>query len=532
MSRSALVTIRWSKTKLPLSEPATRRSEGSHWRRSASARISSSDSSRASGGTHAGIHSQSASKWQSSVSVSRRAGPPQRGQVVWTNSSSSASGLPAPVGLMSSGSSTGSCFSRQGNGAALLAVDDRDRRAPRALAGYRAVVGAVAHSRACAERHGIAACATRARARFAVARAVLAGALREVDAEPAGDHLVGAVARGNTEHGGRDRSVRRRQARSAPAAGSAGAGSSVRCRSAGSSRPRASYAPSHLSAAPRAARGLWGRMPSGRHPDAWAEISTKRASASASAWGVNTVSASTLPGADSSISTPSMRPSTKLLGGERDLVPFAAGGALLQTLIVLVQIGADAQVPLRALDQPDGVVTAPADASLDLDRGERRLAGIAPVDIPATAVDEAGLEQARNSHCDQRYMSASELRNERSQSKEKPSRSSCPVMWAAQRVTHSLGDSPPAIAPSSAGRPKASKPKANSTASPRARRETGVGVADRVGADVADVHVPRGEGSRGLDVLARLLRRSAAGVRKASRARQAACRRASIACGS
>ena len=109
MSRSAFVTMRWSNTKLPLSEPATTRSDGSQWRRSASARISSSVSSRDSGGTHTGSHSHSASKWQSSVSVSRSAGPPHSGHVVFTNSSSSASGLPAPVGVMSSGSSTGSC---------------------------------------------------------------------------------------------------------------------------------------------------------------------------------------------------------------------------------------------------------------------------------------------------------------------------------------------------------------------------------------------------------------------------------------
>ena len=35
-----------------------------------------------SGGTQTGTHSHSASKWQSSVSVSRRAGPPHSGQVV------------------------------------------------------------------------------------------------------------------------------------------------------------------------------------------------------------------------------------------------------------------------------------------------------------------------------------------------------------------------------------------------------------------------------------------------------------------
>ena len=158
MSRSALVTIRWSNTKLPLSEPATSRSEGSHWRRSSSAKISSQRAlALARGGTHAGIHSQSASKWQSSVSVSRRAGPPQLGQVVCTKSSRSASGLPVPVGLRSSGQQHRQLLLGHGHGAALLAVDDRDRRAPGALAGDREVVGAVAHRRATAGRRRSAA---------------------------------------------------------------------------------------------------------------------------------------------------------------------------------------------------------------------------------------------------------------------------------------------------------------------------------------------------------------------------------------
>ena len=42
-------------------------------------------------------------------------------------------------------------------------------------------------------------------------------------------------------------------------------------------------------------------------------------------------------------------------------------------------------------------------------------------------------------------------------------------MCSAQSLTHSPGRSPEAIAASSAGRPKASNPNANSTASPRAR---------------------------------------------------------------
>ncbi len=66
-------------------------------------------------------------------------------------------------------------------------------------------------------------------------------------------------------------------------------------------------------------------------------------------------------------------------------------------------------------------------------------------------------------------MTSSELRNERSQSSENPSRSSWPFMCSAQRSTQALGVSPPAIAPSSAGSPNASNPNANSTSSPRAR---------------------------------------------------------------
>ena len=83
MSRSALVTIRWSNTKLPLSEPATSALGGQpvaqvRQREDLLERVARAPPA----GTHAGTHSHSASKWQSSVSVSRRAGPPQLGQVV------------------------------------------------------------------------------------------------------------------------------------------------------------------------------------------------------------------------------------------------------------------------------------------------------------------------------------------------------------------------------------------------------------------------------------------------------------------
>ena len=62
MSRSALVTVRWSNTKLPLSDPATTRSQGSQARRSSSARMCSKLCSRSAGGTQTGTQSHSASK--------------------------------------------------------------------------------------------------------------------------------------------------------------------------------------------------------------------------------------------------------------------------------------------------------------------------------------------------------------------------------------------------------------------------------------------------------------------------------------
>ena len=71
--------------------------------------------------------------------------------------------------------------------------------------------------------------------------------------------------------------------------------------------------------------------------------------------------------------------------------------------------GDDAQEPGRAADQPHLVVAAPAAAVLDLERGQGRLAGVAPVDGRVVAVDQPRLEQGRKSHWDQRYWLSSEL---------------------------------------------------------------------------------------------------------------------------
>ena len=50
------------------------------------------------------------------VSVSRRAGPPQRGQVHFRKGSYLFSGLPLPSGIRPSGSTTGRSFSGTGTG--------------------------------------------------------------------------------------------------------------------------------------------------------------------------------------------------------------------------------------------------------------------------------------------------------------------------------------------------------------------------------------------------------------------------------
>ncbi len=82
------------------------------------------------------------------VSVSRFAGPPQLGQSTLTQSSAAASGE-RPFGRNSStsGSTTGSWSSGTGTRPQPLAVDDRDRAAPVALAREQPVAQAVADGR-------------------------------------------------------------------------------------------------------------------------------------------------------------------------------------------------------------------------------------------------------------------------------------------------------------------------------------------------------------------------------------------------
>ena len=70
----------------------------------------------------------------SNVSVSRRAGPPQRGQATCFQVGWWSSGLPGRSNATSSGSITGNCSSGTGTTPQDCAVDHRDRAAPVALA--------------------------------------------------------------------------------------------------------------------------------------------------------------------------------------------------------------------------------------------------------------------------------------------------------------------------------------------------------------------------------------------------------------
>ena len=194
--------MRWSKTKLPLSEPATTRSDGSQWRRSAEREDLLERAPRATPAARTtGTHSHSASKWQSSVSVSRSAGPPHRGHSSCTNSVELRQRVARARRRDVQRQQHRQLLPGTGTAPQRLAVDDRDRRAPRALARDREVVGLVAHRR---PRRRLAAGAVPSLARDARRSPTRRPSARcRAAPEPLRDHLVGAVLLGHPEHGGR-----------------------------------------------------------------------------------------------------------------------------------------------------------------------------------------------------------------------------------------------------------------------------------------------------------------------------------------
>ena len=190
-------------------------------------------------------------------------------------------------------------------------------------------------------------------------------------------------------------------------------------------------------------------------------------------------------------------PEDVALGLERELVPVLEP---LEVGVVLVDERADPQEPGRPADQPHLVVAAPAAPVLDLERRERRLAGVAPVDGGVVAVDQAGLEQGQ----------------------EQPLRPPVlavvgavegPVEVEGEAETADLLEHPLAAGLDPVGRPHPALDRRHLGRQPEGveaeaeqdrvaagAAEPGVGVADRVVADVAHVEIARGERARGLDV--------------------------------
>jgi hypothetical protein len=198
-------------------------------------------------------------------------------------------------------------------------------------------------------------------------------------------------------------------------------------------------------------------------------------------------------------------PQHEALAGQRHLVPAPAAGQLVQAPVVLLRIGAHAQIPSRSLDQAHGVVTAPAQPVLDLDRRQRRLARVAPVDVARAAVHQPGLQQRQ----EQPLRPAVHDRigaHERA----------LPVKGEAQALQlagHVLGAARHPLARRHAAGDRAElrrqaegvEAEREQHAIPARAPEARVGVADRVAAHVADVHVARRERRRGLDVEVRLV---------------------------
>ena len=198
-------------------------------------------------------------------------------------------------------------------------------------------------------------------------------------------------------------------------------------------------------------------------------------------------------------------PEHEALAGQRDLVPAPARRELVQAAVVLLRVRADAQVPRGALDQPHGVVTAPAQAVLDLDRRERRLARVAPVDVARAAVHQPGLQQRQ----EQPLRPAVHDRVGAHERALPVEREAQPLQLAG----HVLGAARHPLARRHAAGDRAElrrqaegvEAEREQHAIPARAPEARVGVSDGVAAHVADVHVARRERRRGLDVQVRLV---------------------------
>ena len=172
----------------------------------------------------------------------------------------------------------------------------------------------------------------------------------------------------------------------------------------------------------------------------------------------------------------------------------------VEVAVVLLEVGRDAQEPGRAADQANLVVAAPAAAVLDLERGERGLAVIAPVDGGVVAVDQPGVEQGEEEPLRPAVLAlvgavedAAVVKGEA----EAPHLGEHPLAAAADPLGGRLlaldrGEL--------GGQAESVEAEAEEHGIAAGAAEARVGVADRVVAHVAHVEVARGERAGGLYV--------------------------------
>ena len=198
-------------------------------------------------------------------------------------------------------------------------------------------------------------------------------------------------------------------------------------------------------------------------------------------------------------------PQHEALRGKRVLVPYPTGRELGKAPVVLRHVLADAQIPLRPLDQAHGMVATPAGPVLDLDRREHRLAGVTPVHAAGPAIDQSGLQQGQEQPLrpavhDRLGAHESALPVE---GKAEPAQLQNHVLGAAIHPVAGrlfagdrakLGGQPEGVE---------AEGEQHVLAAPPAKAR--VSIPDRIAAHVPDMDVPRGERSRGLDVLARAI---------------------------
>ena len=176
----------------------------------------------------------------------------------------------------------------------------------------------------------------------------------------------------------------------------------------------------------------------------------------------------------------------------------------LEISVVLLEVGRQPQEPGRATDEPDLVVAAPAATVLNLERRQRRLAGIAPVDRCVVAVDQPSLEQGQEEPLGPAVLGlvgavegalVIEREAETSHLSEHP----------LAAALDPLGGARLALDRGHLGRQaKGVEAEAEEHRVAAGAPETGVGVANRVIADVTHVKVAGGERARWLDVDGRL----------------------------